>query len=138
MVDLHGQYLKIKEEVDAAIQGVIDSTAFIRGGDVRLFQGELSSYMGTAYTVACGNGTDALQVAMMALDLEPAIAAGASPDAIDGYDALWRALEDAHLAGSRRSGLRVCVFVGGRRSDYASRRLAELDQVVQRLVHGAL
>ena len=71
MVDLHGQYLKIKDEVDAAIQGVIDSTAFIRGGDVRLFQDELSSYMGAAYSVACGNGTDALQVAMMALELEP-------------------------------------------------------------------
>ena len=71
MVDLHGQYLKIKDELDAAIQGVIDSTAFIRGGDVRQFQDELSSYMGVAHTVACGNGTDALQVAMMALELQP-------------------------------------------------------------------
>jgi len=71
MVDLHGQYLKIKEEVDAAIQGVIDATAFIKGGDVRKFQEELSSYLGVSHTVACGNGTDALQVAMMALELEP-------------------------------------------------------------------
>ena len=71
MVDLHGQYLKIKNEVDEAIQGVIDSTAFIKGSDVRDFQDELSSYMGVSHTVACGNGTDALQVAMMALELQP-------------------------------------------------------------------
>jgi UDP-2-acetamido-2-deoxy-ribo-hexuluronate aminotransferase len=71
MVDLHGQYLKIKQEVDEAIQGVIDSTAFIKGSDVRDFQDELSTYMSVSHTVACGNGTDALQVAMMALELEP-------------------------------------------------------------------
>ncbi len=71
MVDLHGQYLKIKKEVDEAIQGVLDSTAFIRGDDVRQFQDELSAYMGVRQTIACGNGTDALQVALMALDLEP-------------------------------------------------------------------
>ena len=71
MVGLHGQYLKIKDEVDAAIQGVIDSTAFIRGEDVRKFQDELSAYLNVKHTVACGNGTDALQVAMMALDLKP-------------------------------------------------------------------
>ena len=71
MVDLHGQYLKIKDEVDAAIQGVIDSTAFIRGGDVRTFHDELSQYLDVKYTIACGNGTDALQVAMMALELRP-------------------------------------------------------------------
>lgn len=71
MVDLHGQYLKIKEEIDSAIQGVIDSTAFIRGEDVRAFQDELSHYLDVKYTIACGNGTDALQVAMMALELKP-------------------------------------------------------------------
>jgi dTDP-4-amino-4,6-dideoxygalactose transaminase len=71
MVDLHGQYIKIKEEVDNAIQRVIDSTDFIRGGDVSSLQEELSSYLGVKYTVACGNGTDALQVALMALELEP-------------------------------------------------------------------
>lgn len=71
MVDLHGQYLKIKEEVDSAIQGVIDSTAFIRGEDVKAFQDELSHYLDVKYTIACGNGTDALQVAMMALELKP-------------------------------------------------------------------
>lgn len=71
MVDLHGQYLKIKDEVDQAIQQVIDSTAFIRGEDVKAFQDELSDYLDVKQTIACGNGTDALQVAMMALELQP-------------------------------------------------------------------
>jgi len=71
MVDLHGQYLKIKDEVDSAIQGVIDSTSFIRGEDVQEFQQELSAYLDIKHTIACGNGTDALQVAMMALELQP-------------------------------------------------------------------
>ncbi len=71
MVDLHGQYLKIKDEVDEAIQGVIDSTAFIRGKDVGEFQKELSSYLDVEHAICCGNGTDALQVAMMALELRP-------------------------------------------------------------------
>jgi len=71
MVDLHGQYLKIKNDIDRAIQGVIDSSAFIRGEDVRLFQEELSAYLGARHTIACGNGTDALQVSLMALELQP-------------------------------------------------------------------
>jgi dTDP-4-amino-4,6-dideoxygalactose transaminase len=71
MVDLHGQYLRIKPDIDSAIQKVIDSTAFIRGEDVKLFEEELGAYMDVAHTIACGNGTDALQVAMMALGLEP-------------------------------------------------------------------
>jgi UDP-2-acetamido-2-deoxy-ribo-hexuluronate aminotransferase len=70
MVDLHGQYLKIRKEVNRVIQEVIDSTAFIRGGDVGSFEAELSEYMGVPYTIACGNGTDALQVAMMAVGLQ--------------------------------------------------------------------
>ena len=71
MVDLHGQYLKIKNEVDEAIHRVIDSSAFIRGGDVGLFEAELAEYMGVSHAIACGNGTDALQVAMMAIGLKP-------------------------------------------------------------------
>jgi UDP-2-acetamido-2-deoxy-ribo-hexuluronate aminotransferase len=71
MVDLHGQYLKIKSGIDSAIQQVIDSTAFIKGEEMYLFQEELSLYMGGCHVVACGNGTDALQVAMMALELQP-------------------------------------------------------------------
>jgi dTDP-4-amino-4,6-dideoxygalactose transaminase len=71
MVDLHGQYLKIKPGIDQAIQCVIDSSAFIKGEEVFQFQEELSSYMNGSYVVACANGTDALQVAMMALGLRP-------------------------------------------------------------------
>jgi len=71
MVDLHGQYIKIKIEINKAIQRTLDSTAFIRGEDVQLFQEELSAYMKVKHTIACGNGTDALQVALMALELEP-------------------------------------------------------------------
>jgi UDP-2-acetamido-2-deoxy-ribo-hexuluronate aminotransferase len=70
MVDLHGQYLKIKEELNNAIQGVIDSTAFIRGKDVMSFQDELAVYLGVKHCIACGNGTDALQVALMTLELQ--------------------------------------------------------------------
>ncbi len=71
MVDLYGQYLKIKDEVDLAMQEVINSSAFIRGEDVGKFQEELSAYLEVNHTVACGNGTDALQVALMALELQP-------------------------------------------------------------------
>ena len=71
MVDLQGQYLRYKEEIDHAIQEVLNSTAFIKGPDVDKFQSELAEYMGVKHCVACGNGTDALQVAMMALDLKP-------------------------------------------------------------------
>jgi UDP-2-acetamido-2-deoxy-ribo-hexuluronate aminotransferase len=71
MADLHGQYLRHREEIDNAIQEVIETTAFIKGPDVQLFQDELSAYMGTSHCIACGNGTDALQIAMMALNLQP-------------------------------------------------------------------
>lgn len=70
MVDLRGQYLKIKEEIDAAMQQVIDSTSFIGGEAVRRFAGSLSAYLGGADVVTCANGTDALQVALMGLGLE--------------------------------------------------------------------
>ena len=71
MVDLNGQYLKIKSGIDAAIQQVIDSSAFIKGEEVFRFQEELAAYMGGCRVIACANGTDALQVAMMALELQP-------------------------------------------------------------------
>lgn len=71
MVDLKGQYLKIKDEVDAGIQQVIDSTAFINGAIIRRFSDNLSNYMGGCYVVPCANGTDALQIALMALRLKP-------------------------------------------------------------------
>lgn len=71
MVDLLGQYEKIKPEVDAALATVITSTAFINGPEVKSFERELAAYLGTEHVIACGNGTDALQVAMMALGLKP-------------------------------------------------------------------
>ena len=71
MVDLKGQYMKIKPEVDAAIQDVIDNTAFINGPVVKDFAQNLSDYMGGCHVITCANGTDALQIALMALDLKP-------------------------------------------------------------------
>jgi len=71
MVDLVGQYEKIKPEVDAALARVIQSTAFINGPEVKEFEKELAAYLGVKHAIACANGTDALQIAMMALDLKP-------------------------------------------------------------------
>lgn len=71
MVDLKGQYLKIKDEVDAGIQNVIDNTAFINGPIVKDFAQHLSEYMGGCHVTPCANGTDALQIALMALELKP-------------------------------------------------------------------
>lgn len=70
MVDLQGQYMKIKSEVDAAIQNVIDNTAFINGPIVKEFAQNLSSYMGGCHVITCANGTDALQISLMALGLK--------------------------------------------------------------------
>lgn len=70
MADLYGQYLKIKDEVDAAMQEVIQSTVFIKGGKVVDFEKNLGNYLQT-HVVACANGTDALQIAFMALELQP-------------------------------------------------------------------
>jgi dTDP-4-amino-4,6-dideoxygalactose transaminase len=71
MVDLRSQYLAIKTEIDQAIQEVIDSCAFINGPAVRSFQEDLENYLGVRNVIPCANGTDALQVSMMALDLKP-------------------------------------------------------------------
>lgn len=71
MVDLHGQYLKIKTDIDAALQQVIDSCAFIGGPAVNTFTSHLSDYLGGNRVITCANGTDALQLALMALDLHP-------------------------------------------------------------------
>lgn len=71
MVDLRSQYDKIKDQVDHAIQQVIDSGAYINGPEVKSFEKELASYLGVQYAVGCGNGTDALQIALMALGLKP-------------------------------------------------------------------
>lgn len=71
MVDLKSQYLRIKPQIDSAIQGVIDSCQFVKGAEVKAFEQELAQYLNVKHVVACGNGTDALQVALMALGLKP-------------------------------------------------------------------
>ena len=71
MVDLVGQYEKIKSEVDVAVQRIMGSAAFIGGPEVKDFENELSEFIGVKHTIACANGTDALQIAMMALNLQP-------------------------------------------------------------------
>ena len=71
MVDLIGQYQKIKPEVDAAIFEILSNASFINGPAVKSFQQNLEQYLGIKHVIPCANGTDALQVAMMALDLKP-------------------------------------------------------------------
>jgi dTDP-4-amino-4,6-dideoxygalactose transaminase len=71
MVDLSGQYERIKTEIDAEVLGCIASTAYINGPQVQRFQGNLEAYLNVRNVIPCANGTDALQVAMMALGLEP-------------------------------------------------------------------
>lgn len=70
MVDLKSQYDKIKEEVNAGIQEVIDTTTFIKGGKVNVFQKNLETYLHVKHVIPVGNGTDALQIALMALGLK--------------------------------------------------------------------
>ncbi len=71
MVDLFSQYEKIQDEVDNAVLDVIRSSAYINGPEVKNFQSELEKYLNVKHVIPCANGTDALQVAMMALGLKP-------------------------------------------------------------------
>lgn len=71
MVDLIGQYEKIQSEIDAAVLGVVRSSAYINGPEVKSFKAELEQYLGAKHVIPCANGTDALQIAMMALGLKP-------------------------------------------------------------------
>ncbi|HMQ48222.1 MAG TPA: DegT/DnrJ/EryC1/StrS family aminotransferase [Saprospiraceae bacterium] len=71
MVDLKNQYSKIQQEIDAAVLDVIRSTAYINGPEVQKFQQGLKSYLNVEHLIPCANGTDALQIALMALDLKP-------------------------------------------------------------------
>jgi len=71
MVDLKGQYEDIKEQVNDSIQEVLNSSAYINGPHVHKFQEELEQYLGVKHVIPCANGTDALQVAMMGLGLQP-------------------------------------------------------------------
>lgn len=71
MVDLVSQYHQIKDEVDRAVLNVMEAAAFIRGPEVNEFQKELENYLNVKHVIPCANGTDALQIAMMALGLKP-------------------------------------------------------------------
>src|ERR1700754_5036455 len=71
MVDLKMQYAKIKQEVVTAIQEVVENATFIQGKAVSDFASSLSQYLGISHVIPCANGTDALQIAMMALNLQP-------------------------------------------------------------------
>ncbi len=71
MVDLQSQYQKIKEDVDTAILNVLGSAAFINGPEVKQFETELQDYLDVKHVIPCANGTDALQIALMSLDLKP-------------------------------------------------------------------
>ncbi len=71
MVDLKQQYQKMKSEIDAALSEVIESAAFINGPQVQSFATNLAAYNDVKHVIPCANGTDALQIAMMALDLQP-------------------------------------------------------------------
>lgn len=71
MVDLQSQYTKIKTEIDSNIQNVIDTANFVKGGKVLEFQKNLAVYLGIKHVIPVGNGTDALQIALMALGLRP-------------------------------------------------------------------
>lgn len=71
MVDLQSQYQKIKPEMDAAIQAVIDSAAFVKGAQVEQFARHLEAYTGAKHVIPVANGTEALQIALMALGLKP-------------------------------------------------------------------
>ena len=71
MVDLIGQYNKIKAEIDAGIQEVINNTQFVKGPQIKQFEEALARELDVKHVIACANGTDALQIAMMALDVKP-------------------------------------------------------------------
>ena len=71
MVDLIGQYEKIQSEIDNAILNVVRSSAYINGPEVKSFASELEKYLGVKHVIPCANGTDALQIAMMAMGLKP-------------------------------------------------------------------
>ncbi len=71
MVDLVGQYERLKPDIDAAIAEVVESARFIGGPVVERFERALAEYLGVEHVVSCANGTDALQLALMALDLQP-------------------------------------------------------------------
>ncbi|MBD0850055.1 DegT/DnrJ/EryC1/StrS family aminotransferase [Maribacter arenosus] len=71
MVDLNGQYQSIKQQINSSISNILETSAFINGPEVHAFQKELEAYLGIKHVIPCANGTDALQIAMMGLGLQP-------------------------------------------------------------------
>lgn len=71
MVDLKSQYLKIKDEIDSALINCVESTRYIKGPEVVQFENNLAEYLNVKYVIGCGNGTDAIQISLMALNLNP-------------------------------------------------------------------
>src|SRR5690606_5668434 len=71
MVDLRRQYDQLKNEINASVMACMENGAFVRGREVTEFESALGHYIGGAHVISCANGTDALQIALMALDLEP-------------------------------------------------------------------
>ncbi len=71
MVDLKKQYQRLKTDVDKSMAAILEETRFIKGPNIKAFEGELANYLACNEVITCGNGTDALQIAMMALNLEP-------------------------------------------------------------------
>ena len=71
ILDIKGQYKRIKSEVDSAILNVLENTNFINGPEVKSFEKEMCDYLSSKHVIGCANGTDALQIAMMALELKP-------------------------------------------------------------------
>lgn len=71
MVDLNGQYKRLKKEIDAAIRKVINESAFINGPQVELFSSNLAEYLNVSHVIPCGNGTDAIRLALRALHVQP-------------------------------------------------------------------
>jgi dTDP-4-amino-4,6-dideoxygalactose transaminase len=71
LVDLKAQYTTIKAEIDQAISNVLSETAFIAGKYAKIFEGEFATYAGLQHCIGCGNGTDALELALGALGVGP-------------------------------------------------------------------
>ena len=103
MVDLKQQYLRLKPEIDAAIQSVLDSTAFIQGSPVREFEENLSQYTGSKHVVSCGSGTDALLAALMALGI------GADDEVITVPFTFIATVEAIALLGAKPVFMDVCA-----------------------------
>ncbi len=102
MVDLEQQYLRLKPEIDAAIQRVLDSTAFIQGSPVRDFEEQLAHYTGSKYVISCGSGTDALLAALMALGV------GAGDEVITVPFTFIATVEVISLLGAKPVFVDVC------------------------------